>query len=427
MSNLCVIIKIARDYDNIEESLTSLGTLPSAYVICHNGRVSKTVNLIKDFFDKLSIPGVANYCNLDNQRAVFKFGKYWDYFMIWNIEDKLIGTPDFTNLELERYNLIDQNKKSNLCIYKSDTTSKLQPTTGTIKGDYYLEKCGARFKKFDGYIFHSNKDSDGGDIQECKNNTLEELKKLADKDPKCLGFNTRGWLKYRIRNNLNNMYANNEFTNGIYIKNINPDIQAKINVIINSKKQTGLSFIITSCKRYDLFKETIDIFLLRCQDVESIQEWICIDDNSSDEDRTKMAKNYPFFKFIWKTPEDKGHQKSLNILLDQVTTPYVLNFEDDWFCRENFTIMPLLEYLKASPYSQLILRKISKTPSQIVTKINTNPIYDYVYSPDSVYKPNENKLFDAENNHKQEAYKEIKNWWWPGFSSKSCADSLASI
>lgn len=91
-----------------------------------------------------------------------------------------------------------------------------------------------------------------------------------------------------------------------------------------------VTFTITTCKRYDLFERTINSFLNTCQDLDLIERWICVDDNSSKEDREKMQQRYPFFEFVWKTPEQKGHAHSMNILRKSITTPFFFHMEDDW-------------------------------------------------------------------------------------------------
>lgn len=95
---------------------------------------------------------------------------------------------------------------------------------------------------------------------------------------------------------------------------------------------------ITTCKRYDLFHKTINSFLNCCTDIDLVDEWICVDDNSSEEDRAKMKELYPFFTFYFKTKEEKGHPKSMNIIRELVQTPYLFHMEDDWkfFCKTNF-------------------------------------------------------------------------------------------
>lgn len=99
---------------------------------------------------------------------------------------------------------------------------------------------------------------------------------------------------------------------------------------LQSPYQRLVTFTITTCKRYDLFIRTMDSFLKYCKDIHLITRWICIDDNSSDEERKNMSIRYPFFEFIWKSENEKGHVQSMNMILDTVDTPYIFHMEDDW-------------------------------------------------------------------------------------------------
>jgi glycosyltransferase involved in cell wall biosynthesis len=86
----------------------------------------------------------------------------------------------------------------------------------------------------------------------------------------------------------------------------------------------------TTCKRLPLFIRTVHSFLNTCTDLERIGRWICVDDNSSEDDRREMERLFPFFEFIWKGPDERGHGRSMNILLDAVRTQFWLHLEDDW-------------------------------------------------------------------------------------------------
>ena len=97
-----------------------------------------------------------------------------------------------------------------------------------------------------------------------------------------------------------------------------------------SEKVPIVTFSMTTCKRFDLFEKTINSFLNCCCDIERIDKWICVDDNSSEKDRKKMQELYPFFNFILKRPDQKGHAKSMNIIRNLITTPYLLHMEDDF-------------------------------------------------------------------------------------------------
>lgn len=99
------------------------------------------------------------------------------------------------------------------------------------------------------------------------------------------------------------------------------------------KSKDGVIFTVTTCKRFDLFEKTINSLINATLDVEMIQEWLCVDDNSSEEDRELMRERYPFFNFILKGPEEKGHSRSMNMVRDYVIKSgykYTMHFEDDW-------------------------------------------------------------------------------------------------
>ena len=78
--------------------------------------------------------------------------------------------------------------------------------------------------------------------------------------------------------------------------------------------QTRIILTITTCKRYDLFNKTMNSFINCCTDLEMIDSFVCIDDNSTQEDRDLMKLNYPFFNYIFKDETNKGHIKSMNII-----------------------------------------------------------------------------------------------------------------
>lgn len=108
-----------------------------------------------------------------------------------------------------------------------------------------------------------------------------------------------------------------------------------------------ITFTITTCKRLDLFIRTMDSFLRNCVDPWLIYEFICIDDNSTDEDRETMKTKYPFFRFIFKPPEDKGHWSSMDTLTKEVKTSYMLHMEDDWLFVNKVRISDLFEVMEA--------------------------------------------------------------------------------
>ena len=127
------------------------------------------------------------------------------------------------------------------------------------------------------------------------------------------------------------------------------------------KKDASICFSITSCKRLDLFQRTVNSFMNACMDASLISEWICVDDNSSKEDREEMIRLYPFFNFIFKNEEQRGHANSMNIIRERAVLKhdYLFHIEDDWsFIQRKPLISSALEILdEAENYKQVIVNR----------------------------------------------------------------------
>lgn len=135
-----------------------------------------------------------------------------------------------------------------------------------------------------------------------------------------------------------NIYKNNK--SSIFSYNINKIKEAEEHFKdpkVDDKNSVTITT--TTCKRTDLITRTVDSFLECVLDYKTyVKEWIIIDDNSTDKDRQFMKERYPFIRFIYKTPDQKGHPRSMNMLLKEIKTPYVFNLEDDFefFRRDNY-------------------------------------------------------------------------------------------
>ncbi len=129
----------------------------------------------------------------------------------------------------------------------------------------------------------------------------------------------------------------------------------------NNKSKNGIVFTITSCKRFDLFQKSMNSVLNAVKDLNCVDRFICIDDNSSEEDRYQMQKLYPFFEFVFKGEEEKGHSKSMNIILDMLdsSTKYIFHMEDDWtFLRKSKYIQKSIKALNAQAnFGQIFFNK----------------------------------------------------------------------
>ena len=101
----------------------------------------------------------------------------------------------------------------------------------------------------------------------------------------------------------------------------------------NRKHDVKVFLSITTCKRFDLFEQTINSILNTWTDLSSVEYFFCVDDNSSETDKELMKSKYPFFNYYFKNAKEKGHRTSMNIIWDKLKSlkpKYWIHLEDDW-------------------------------------------------------------------------------------------------
>lgn len=191
---------------------------------------------------------------------------------------------------------------------------------------------------------------------------LLDFKNISEHMSRSFMFNSRLCIEY-IKNN--NIWYNHDLINNIVNRKI--------------RNFPRITCTITTCKRFDLFEKTINSFINCCADIDLIDKWICVDDNSNEEDRNKMQEKYPFFNFYMKTHEEKGHSKSMNIIRELVTTPYMFHMEDDWlfFVKKKY-ISNCLEVLQNNKKIQQCL--INKNYSEISTDNISGGLFHTTFS-----------------------------------------------
>jgi len=136
---------------------------------------------------------------------------------------------------------------------------------------------------------------------------------------------------------------NQQFTENPSIDNINKwnilfetyrkKLTAYKNPNIENKKGPTVFLSFTTCKRVELFQETVNSILNHWQDLEKIDYWFCVDDNSSIDDRVTMVRKYPWIDYVFKTSTEKGHRESMNIIwnkLKEMRPTYWIHIEDDF-------------------------------------------------------------------------------------------------
>lgn len=133
---------------------------------------------------------------------------------------------------------------------------------------------------------------------------------------------------------------------------------------IKPKEQITVLFSITTCKRLDLFKKTMYSILNNWLDIDKIDYFLCVDDNSSEEDRTEMKTLFPFFNYIMKNPEERGHRESMNIIwleLQKLKPTFWIHMEDDWmfFQKENYVTkgIQFLDKYETMRINQIVFNK----------------------------------------------------------------------
>ena len=117
----------------------------------------------------------------------------------------------------------------------------------------------------------------------------KEYEKSYNTFKKILSFN--GLNQKKSENVIFNQHFSIQYIKDKYTY-YNPIKVSKIKTSKNSRLKL-VTFSITSCKRFDLFSKTMNSFINCCKDIDLIDEWLCIDDNSSPEDRDKMKQFYP--------------------------------------------------------------------------------------------------------------------------------------
>ena len=129
-----------------------------------------------------------------------------------------------------------------------------------------------------------------------------------------------------------------------------------------NNQQIQVLFSITTCKRLDLFKKTVYSILNNWNDINRVNYFLCVDDNSSEEDRTEMKTLFPFFNYYLKSPEEKGHRESMNIIWNQLhklQPTYWIHMEDDWmFYQKKNYITEGIEFLDKYENDQTRINQI---------------------------------------------------------------------
>jgi GR25 family glycosyltransferase involved in LPS biosynthesis len=151
------------------------------------------------------------------------------------------------------------------------------------------------------------------------------------------------------------------------IKEMRPILTKPISIpadIKSSRKDIQVFLSITTCKRLDLFKQTMNSILNTWTDLNKVNYFFCVDDLSNKSDREYMQNTYPFIKFYMKEEAEKGHRSSMNIIwktLKKLKPKYWIHLEDDWlfFKRDDYVSkgICLLEQYESTDIHQILFNR----------------------------------------------------------------------
>jgi GR25 family glycosyltransferase involved in LPS biosynthesis len=189
------------------------------------------------------------------------------------------------------------------------------------------------------------------------------------------------------------------------------------------KKQKQHIFIsFTTCKRLDLFKETVYSMLNHWNDIDKIDYWFCVDDNSSDEDRKQMKTLFPWINFYMKPEEEKGHRNSMNIIynkLKKIKPTYWIHMEDDFlFHKKLYYIYDSISALNNQHCIDNNVKQIlfNRNYGEIVENYNSKGHIINEYNSDIVLHKHCNGQFNYTNCH-----------YWPHYSFRPSLIDVKTI
>lgn len=111
-----------------------------------------------------------------------------------------------------------------------------------------------------------------------------------------------------------------------------------------SELKNSVTFVLTSCKRFDLLEPTINSFLK--YNTYPIEEYIIIEDSPNVEKLNQVLKKFPQINFtvLYNDPQ-LGQLRSIDRAYSLVKTDYIFHCEDDWlfycsgFIENSFSIL----------------------------------------------------------------------------------------
>ena len=314
-----------------------------------------------------------------------------------SLENKLFLFQNLYNCHLEYNNMISS-------YYVNDKESGYQCFKRIIfatKKDYsYFKSAISNFKYYDSFV-KADTDENILELFYAYDNQIHILDKNANDNIDTNLLTLWNTLFDRVRPLLTKPIINSNVTS----------LLDKINRI---ELNTQVMITFTTCKRVDLFKQTVNSILNHWNDFNKIDYWFCVDDNSSDTDREEMNKMYPWINYYMKTVEEKGHRQSMNIIwnkLNEIKPQYWIHMEDDFlFYHKTNYIERAINAIKQLGQSQ------SHNMKQILFNRNYTEIVDHYKVKGHVKISETNDDIVLHNYLSDSNFNYLNCHYWPHYS-----------
>jgi GR25 family glycosyltransferase involved in LPS biosynthesis len=181
---------------------------------------------------------------------------------------------------------------------------------------------------------------------------------------------------------------------------------------IKNKNNPLVLITFTTCKRLDLFRQTMNSILTNWTDINKIDYWFCVDDNSSREDRDQMREMYPWFDYYMKTVAERGHRASMNIIwnkLAHLKPTYWIHMEDDFLFHYKG------EYVLTGLFDETV-KQICYNRNYAETSIDERVKGHLPYKHGLVIHDHKHGTFNYQNCH-----------YWPNYSFRPSIVDAATI
>jgi hypothetical protein len=133
----------------------------------------------------------------------------------------------------------------------------------------------------------------------------------------------------------------------------------------------------TTCKRLELFKQTVHSMLNHWEDIDAVDAWFCVDDNSSEADRAEMRALFPWIEYCMKPADQRGHASSMNLIwhrLNETRPKYWIHMEDDFLFHTKMRyVETAIAGLESSEYVQANVKQVlfNRNYGETVENYNT--------------------------------------------------------